>query len=482
MLTDKQIMLQRPDTFAAWATRDYYARHRFQLFRHVELMATEITNAIREGSGRLIINMPPQHGKSFFLSRWVPPWFLECFPWARVIMASYSNPLITDHSRYVRDLLEANPSFETTLRQDTRKANQWNTHLGGGMLATTIKGSVSGFPGDLMLIDDPYKGWREAWSPTVRRDVQNWFDAELYARKQENATIIVLHTRWHPKDLTGYLLNDHEDDWRHIKLPAICNDPDDLLGREIGEALCPELHTAESFGGSMKNRAIWEAVWQQDPTGLGEGRAYGEFTGRNIDETVELVDGLPIDLSMDFNLRPGMHATVGQHITAQDLITAVDEFHEHGMTLIELLDAFIEWYTDRGGSCRFPEVRIFGDASGHSGDMSTSNSCYDMVKLKLGRAGIPYRVRVPRKAPGIRDSLDDVNAALRGEDDGPRYLIHPRCERLIRDYSEVGTDEKGKPDKANPDLTHASDGERYRITRIRPISRLVETGVNRVGF
>ncbi|MBL4702741.1 MAG: hypothetical protein JKX85_15965 [Phycisphaeraceae bacterium] len=67
----REVICSRPDWFAAWITHDDPAAMQYHVFEHVAYIANIVTRAIRKGRGRLIINMPPQHGKSWFLCRWL---------------------------------------------------------------------------------------------------------------------------------------------------------------------------------------------------------------------------------------------------------------------------------------------------------------------------------------------------------------------------------------------------------------------------
>lgn len=460
----------QPDRFAEHLTRHLDPEQRFQRFRHIRLISQRIAEAVARGRGRLLINLPPQHGKSLLLSRWVPIWYLDNLPHRRVIVSSYSRELVRGHSSFVRDEFARNPGLMTQLRADSKAANRWNTREGGGMFATTIGGAISGFSGDLMLLDDPYKGWKDAWSPTVRRDVQNWFDSEFYMRRQEHTTMIVLHTRWHPSDLTSYLLEKHPDDWQMISLPGIAEDGD-ILGRRPGEALCPELHSERDLLGARTSEAIWQAVVQQNPQAMGDDQCYGRFSDRNIDDALELRDGLPLHMAWDFNVRPGMHCILGQHWLDRDEIIAYDELHGPGWDVRHTMEQFERWWTSHDGSKRFGEVHIFGDVSGRSRTQTTSESCYDLIVAKLRSMGVAYRIRVPSGAPSVRDSVDDFNEALLDIGGKPHYRLRRSCRKLLRDLRELGTDEHGLPDKSDMDMSHASDAERYRVTRLRPISR-----------
>jgi len=118
-----------------------------------------------------------------------------------------------------------------------------------------------------MLIDDPFKSWEEAQSPLAQLRVQQWFQGTFYTRAEPNASIIVIQTRWHRNDLTGWLVSEHSDDWEVVDLPAIAEEGD-ALGRAPGEALCPErwpIDALERIKAAMAP-VIWLAMYQQHPT------------------------------------------------------------------------------------------------------------------------------------------------------------------------------------------------------------------------
>ena len=450
-------------------------------FRHLRYISKLITPSIIEGGGRWIINMPPQHSKTEFIGKVLPTWALDRNPATRVILASYAAELATKTGRDVRNVFETNSYLNTTLRSDSAAAGRWNTDAGGGMYTVGVGGSLSGFPGDLMLVDDPHKDWREAWSPVKRRAVIDWFNSTFYTRRQRHTTMIVMHTRWHPEDLTGYLMKHHHDDWNHIRLPAVAEE-EDPLGRGDGEPLCPELHDLKSLSASRSSQAVWDSLYQQDPKGMGEHLAFHHFSDRNVDGSLELRRGVDLDVSFDFNIRPGMHAIIGQNFlgVGEDMLTAVHEIHDTGMDVRRCMDAFEQWWLQNNGAEKYGTINVFGDSSGHSRTITTSDSCYDLIILKLRRMGVDFRVIVPRQAPGELDSIDTYNEALRDIDGRIHYKLHPRCEKLHRDLVEVQTDEHGRIDKTNPDLTHAAEAERNRVARVRPLLRRPMESMGRV--
>ncbi len=480
----REVACSRPDWFAAWLTRDDSDALQFQVFEHIAYISQIIAKAIREGKGRLIINMPPQHGKSWLLCRWLIVWILEHWPDLRVASASYSKDLILEHASFVRDQFAGRDELNTNLKADRKAVGRWQVDNGiGGLYSTTIGGAISGFSVDVGLVDDPYKDWTDAWSPTTRRKVRKWFDSAFYTRRQENTTFIVLHTRWHPDDLTGYLLKEHPDDWQHIRLPAIAEE-NDPMGRKVGGVLCPELHSRESLMGSKASDGIWPAVYQQDPQGLGDSALYNHFSElRNVDGEVSLDYSLPLHIAIDFNKRPGSHMLIGQYDERADMITTVDEIYGDRWDTIQVMKDFCDrWWPQHTDSEAFPEVHIFGDSAGRSESIYTSDSGYKIMQKAMGLLiGVSVSRRVPKKAPGILDSVASVNDALLDLEGSVHWKIHPRCKKLIRDLTEVMPDENGKPDKDTDfTLTHASDAERYRVHRIRRL-RPTKSGTNQVN-
>ena len=446
-------------------------------YPHLKMISEQIADALKKGGGRLLINCPAAHGKSELIGRWVPAWAIDRQPDTRVIYTSYSKNLCNRVGRSVRDHFAHSPHALTKLRADTTSVAEWYTTEGGGMYSASIGGQVTGFHGHLLLMDDAYANKKQAYSLTWRREVVDFFNGVLYKRQMKyrggrDATIVVLMTRWHPRDLGHYLLHEHPDKWTHIKLPALANQ-NDPLGRPVGMPLCPALIGADQLRSDRKaDPFIFEAMGQQEPDAIGAGRAYKHFAGtRNIDKSLEMVDESAFHVSFDFNLNPGMHAIVGQYrnLGDRDLFTAVHEIHRPRMDTADCVRELVKLIESMGGVKRWPEIHLFGDATSNKRrDPSASESGYGMIRRVLRSEGFEVRTRTPRGNPGVRDSLDAYNDALYDADGIVRYMIHPRCERLLADMRELMTDQQGLLDKADENLSHASDAERYRVFKLRP--------------
>jgi predicted phage terminase large subunit-like protein len=194
---------------------------------------------------RLMINIPPRHGKSEMVTVRYPVWNLEKDPTTKVIIGAHSQTLADKFSRKARKIIQA--KCRTQLSGERSAVQEWETSRGGGCRVVGVGGGITGMGGDIIIIDDPVKNREEANSEAYRRRVWNWYKDDLYTRLAPGGVIILIMTRWHEDDLAGRILrSDQASDWVVISLPAIAevNDP---LGRAIGEALCPERYPIDDL-------------------------------------------------------------------------------------------------------------------------------------------------------------------------------------------------------------------------------------------
>lgn len=452
-----------PHTYANYATEG-----RFRMYRHVHHIGEQIGAKIRKGGARLIINLPPRHTKSMLVSEWCPLWFLEHWPRRHVILCSYQADIAEDFGRKCRNEARSNPRVGVELVEDSKSSSRWNTPQGGGMITAGVGGAITGRGFHLGIIDDPLKNWKDAFSATIRRHQRDWFESTFYTRAEPGASMIVLNTRWHPKDLAGFLIDEHKDPWEVISLPAVA-EAGDPLGRQPGEALCPERYDEQALAQIRAGigPAKWDALYQQKPMGGTTGQLYKNYSEANLDKTLDIRPGHPVFLGVDFNIDPGMHMEVGQHFTDTGTVAFVHEIFSPRMNLKAAGEAFLTLWRSWPGQ---PEVILFGDPAGNATNINDGTTNWKLLKNMLRSAGVKIRDRVPAAHPGIIDSVLEVNEALHDTINGTRRMkIHPRCERLKTDLLEVAADEDGKPDKTDPDLTHASDIARYVIHSLCPI-------------
>lgn len=270
----REVARQARNELARRSYRDYIERvHHgvYRHFRHTELIC-EALQPIADGAQKyMIVEMPPRHSKSMTITESFPSYFLGKNPGKRVIATAYSDELARKFGRFNRNkLAEWGPLlFGIDIDQAKSASNNWNI-LGsrGGMVATGIGGSITGEGADLLVIDDPIKNAEEANSATMREKVWSEWESTLSTRLHNGGSVIVVMTRWHEDDLVGRLLERSPHEWERLRLPAIAEDDDDLLEREIGEALCPELGYTTEWAALKKREVgstVWASLYQQRP-------------------------------------------------------------------------------------------------------------------------------------------------------------------------------------------------------------------------
>jgi predicted phage terminase large subunit-like protein len=271
---------------SAWRTNLAAYAHavsggKWQAWPYLKQIAQVVQATIRKGNGRIIVNAPPRHGKSELISKWLPVWYFDLFPEGRVILTSYGDSLASEWGRAVRDEIATNDQVWVKPRVDATSATSWITSSGGSMRTAGVGGPITGKGGDLLIVDDPHKNWEEALSATMRRKVVDWFNSTLYSRAEPGATIVVMQTRWHEHDLSGYLLDKHEDDWKLLRLPAIA-ETDDITGRREGEALCPDRYTADRLNAIKRamGSLMFAGLYQQRPAPIEGGLVKREWFKR----------------------------------------------------------------------------------------------------------------------------------------------------------------------------------------------------------
>ena len=107
----------------------------------------------------------------------------------------------------------------------------------GSFRNTTVTGQITGHELHFGVIDDPFKGRAEAYSPTIRDKTWGWFADDFMSRFAKDGALLIVMTRWHVDDLLGRYLDKYIQDVRVLRYPAIATH--DELHRKKGEALFP---------------------------------------------------------------------------------------------------------------------------------------------------------------------------------------------------------------------------------------------------
>ena len=250
-----------PDYLAGWVHKDICQR--------LEKFSEQVAN---KESPRLMLFMPPRHGKSTLASVAFPAWHLGRHPNHEFISCSYSGSLAMSFSRKVRQLLREpvykNVFEKSRLDKDSQSVESWQTTQGGGYVAAGVGGGITGKGANVLVIDDPVKNREDAESDNNREATWDWYTSTAYTRLSPGGGILVILTRWHDDDLAGRLLKQAEDgadQWEVIRYPAIAEIDENF--RKQGESLHPERYNVDAL--EQIRKAIgprdWSALYQQNP-------------------------------------------------------------------------------------------------------------------------------------------------------------------------------------------------------------------------
>ena len=221
----------------------------------------------------LVVKTPPQHGKSMTLSETLPSWYMGRFPTKRIIMASYNEDSAQRFCRRNSDKIRQFGAtlFGVSLAIDRSTELELDNRQ-GRMISRGIMSGITGNPADLIIIDDPIKNREEANSQTIRDKLWEEWQNSIKSRLAAGAKVILIMTPWHEDDLAARLLNS-ETNISEIRLPVEAEE-NDPLGREIGDALCPELGKDNAWLKQFKASYIhdaqggaraWEALYMCRP-------------------------------------------------------------------------------------------------------------------------------------------------------------------------------------------------------------------------
>lgn len=238
---------------------------------------------------RLMVFMPPRHGKSELVSRRLPAYIFGRNPDAKIVAASHTADLASAMNRDVQRILDSpeyNDLFpETKLSGENVRTMAFGSYLRnagefeivnhkGAYKCAGVGGGLSGRGGQYLILDDPIKDHEEAESPVYREKLWNWYNTVFASRAEKNAGILITLTRWHEDDVAGRLLklaqeNPEADQWEIINFPAIKeSDFNEADPREEGEALWPwkfpveALKAIRATGGSRN----FNGLYQQRPS------------------------------------------------------------------------------------------------------------------------------------------------------------------------------------------------------------------------
>lgn len=238
---------------------------------------------------KLMVFMPPQHGKSEGSTRRLPAYMLGKDPDQRLAIVSYNAPKARKFNREIQRIIDT-PEYHEIFPETCLNASNVTTVAGswlrnadeceivghrGGFKTVGVGGALTGEPVDILIMDDIYKDAKTAWSPIVRESISDWYDTVAETRLHNDSRQLIVFTRWHEDDLAGKLIreqgvydkDENPNGWNVVIYKAIKEGaPTDYDPRQEGEALWPERHSLEKLKETRKrNPQVFDSLYQQDP-------------------------------------------------------------------------------------------------------------------------------------------------------------------------------------------------------------------------
>lgn len=424
-----------------------FTKYTFAKFQNTWFHKTyyEILNRFAHGQiRRLMITVPPQHGKSEGSTRRLPAFIFGINPDAKIAVASYNASLARKFNRDIQRIIDdanyhdifpktnLNSSNVVTVSSNyMRNADEFeivgNT---GSLKAVGRGGALTGNPVDIMLMDDLYKDYAEGNSPTIRESVIDWYTTVVRTRLHNNSSELIVFTRWHEDDLIGYLEkketvktaktwadieNSDQKVWLKINFEAIkTGEPTELDPREPGEPLYPQRQNKEKLLADRSNDIIkFECLYQGNPAndaGVLYGNAWNTYKELPKDVIVRKNYTDTADTGDDYL------CSIDYDVCADGLAYIIDvRYTQEPMEITEPLTA--------GGMLK--NRVIYSDIESNNGGRSFARKIREMV---YGKVQINWFVQTGNKESRIITNAANVKQKIVFPDNWhlrwPEFYLH----------------------------------------------------------
>lgn len=232
---------------------------------HIKSLSKELMKMYRGDYRRLCVAMPPRFSKSSMITLAYPLWLIFHNPNLNILIVNNSHDLSIKFGLELREFVGEFGSYFNVYLSDTKKSQTFFKFCDkdkklyhGSIRLVGAGGSITGHDADYIIVDDPYKGLAEEFTPSALQKKIDWFNIIIEQRVEPHTRLLVLHTRWNSYDIQGFLKENHEDEYKFISYPAIKDD---------GTSLWAERYTVEELEkkrARMGNR-MFESIYQQRP-------------------------------------------------------------------------------------------------------------------------------------------------------------------------------------------------------------------------
>ncbi len=258
---------------------------------------------------RLIVNMPPGHGKTQLFSVCLPAWLLAHDPSLKIIIVTHAETLSKTIARNGRTVLQSGwfkEVFATRVEKGHAEVTDFGTTAGGGVFVTSFRGGFTGRRADVIIVDDPHDIGDEL--EQLESTIES-FNTKLLSRlnDRKNGRVLVVAHRVHERDLSAHLMQKKK--WRHVLLPLVATrdqtyeTPSGNWHRRKGELLRPDIYSPEDIDELRENSFSpdFELLYQQDC----DWQALPAIGPEHFPTITELMPPAPVVLSIDAGVASG---------------------------------------------------------------------------------------------------------------------------------------------------------------------------------
>jgi hypothetical protein len=248
-----------------------------------DILQQALEKVKRKEKVRIILTIPPRHGKTQLASIYFPAWALGKYPDTKFIFATYGQELADKKGLDTRDVINSEAyQFifpEVKLRGDQKAKAKWMTNKNGLYLAVGAGAGITGVGGEILICDDLIKSRDEAESATMQDFTYEYYRSTLYSRLEGAGGVIMIMQRWNQNDIVAKLLEEDAklkesgeqcEDWTVINFPAIAEEDEEVGGKTVrksGEALWPSKFSLPILENIRRVSGIYNFVsqYQQNP-------------------------------------------------------------------------------------------------------------------------------------------------------------------------------------------------------------------------
>lgn len=324
-------------------------KHALKMAHH--LMVIDYIQRLFDGEfTKLAIILPFGTGKSYLASVAAPLAYWCKYPQAQILTGSCTETLAEEFGRRRRSAMQTAEYKQVGPQLGTRQsASLVDNAVGGTIYARGVNGSVLGFRSNLSILDDYISSHEQGQSITQNDKIYNWYMSNWRSRLVEGGKEIIACTRWNRRDLLGRLLEEEGDDWTILKLPLLCNDPNDLLNRKLNECLWPALYPKKRVKRLQEDKTAFKTYYQCEPA-VSDGQWLSEERVE-IRQSAPPMEKLRLFLAGDLAITEGSQysdftawTVLGQHESGHMHILEVIRSRQTPLkSVIQLFRLVVEW-------------------------------------------------------------------------------------------------------------------------------------------